>query len=76
MKESAILNRLLIIFFFKHIFKWTIIMFIIGSLIVFVINAWRFNPLAYMLCFFICLGLNLFNFYRKPGVKDEFKGDQ
>lgn len=76
MKEETV-NRIdLIKIFLRQILFLTIIMFIGGSLIIYVVKSWRFNPVIYIICFFICLGISCFNFFRKPEVKNEFKGNQ
>lgn len=75
-KEKTLERRLLIKIFYYGILRYTIIMVVIGSLIIFAVNSWRYNPLIYFVCFLICLTINFFNFFRKPEVKNEFKGDQ
>lgn len=65
MKEETI-NRILIIkIFLSCILKYTIIMFFIGSLVIFAISTWRDNPLNYIIWFFICLTINLLIFLEK-----------
>jgi len=61
---------------FNDILKKTLIMFILGSIIIFCFQHIRFNPVAYIIVFFICLGLNFFLYFRKPVVKNEFKENQ
>lgn len=76
MKESYYYWKRILYGFFKDILKYTLIMSLLGFLIVFVVQSWRFNPLAYIICFMICFGINLFLFMRKKEVKNEFKNNQ
>jgi len=76
MKESYYYWRKIFNNFYYDIIKTTLIMFFIGSFIVLLINVWRFNPLAYILCFLICFGINFFRYFRKKEVMDEFKENQ
>ena len=76
MKESYYQWKKIFISLYHDIIKTTLIMFLIGSFIVLLINVWRFNPLAYILCFLICFGINFFRYFRKKEVMDEFKENQ
>ena len=76
MKESYYYWMKIFNSFFHDIIKRTLIMSFIGFLIVFAVSTWRFSPIAYILCFLICFGINFFLFFRKKEVKNEFKENQ
>ena len=76
MKESYYYWMKIFNNFYNDIIKSTLIMCVIGFFIVLLINVWRFKPIAYILCFLICFGINFFRFFRKKEVKNEFKNNQ
>jgi len=72
MKESYVQLVKFIKGFYHDIIKRTFLMFLLGCVIVFVIQAWRFNILAYILCFMICFGINFFYCFIKREIRKEF----
>ena len=76
MKENYFFYRKILLGFHKNIMIRTYIMSFMGFLIVIAVNTWRFNPLAYIIVFLICFGINFFLFFRKKEVINEFKKDQ
>ena len=76
MKESYYYWRKIFGNFYQDIIKNTLIMFLIGGVIILLINISRFNPIAYILCFLICFGINFFRYFRRKEVMNEFKDNQ
>lgn len=76
MKEDYYYWKKIITNFYYDIFRNTLILFFIGSVIILIINTWRFNPLAYIICFFISFAIGIFNYMRKDEIKNEFKRNQ
>jgi hypothetical protein len=61
---------------YNDIFKYVFIMCIPSFLIIYVIQVWRFKPIAYILAFLICLIIATFLSFRKGDIKNEFKENQ
>jgi len=72
MKEKTfqmikILNK-----FYQEVVKWTFVMYFVCLLIIIVFEVLRYNPLSYIIGFFICFGINFFRTFFKKDIRKEF----
>ena len=75
MKERTINMIRILRGFYHDVFKRTIIFFVIGCLILLVFKTIRAEPLAYIVLFMVCFGINFFILFLKRDVKKEFYGN-
>lgn len=76
MKEKTIKLYKILHQFYNEILKRTILFFILGSLIIFVVQTWRYNIPIYIFYFIICFSINFFLVFRKREINKELeKGD-
>ena len=76
MKEDYFYWKKKLLEFFRNIIIPALLLYIVGFLIVFAVNTWRFKPIAYLISFLICFGISMFLYFRKKEVINELKPDE
>ena len=72
MREDQVKFLRLLRNFYDYILKRTFLFFILSIPIIIVVERIRFEPVAYIISFFICFGINFFMFFMIRETSEEF----
>jgi hypothetical protein len=76
MRQKRVERRKNLRILWDGIKKPFLLMFFIGLLFVVILPWTRYNPMFYLIVFFITFGISFFIFMRSKEIPPEFKGDK